>query len=258
MAERNKSQNAIILTVKEFGENNRIANYLCEEGIFSAVLYGGPKSKLRSLVQPFYSGTIYIYSDNVKKSTKITDFDAKNCHLSFRTNLFKSWAANLAAEIVMKTKCGGDSKLAFLLLNSLLDGMEACDENESRLGLLRFIWRYLGLLGIQPDAKECVSCGNFLLSTKLNSAYIESKQGFVCDDCLPFFPTKEKDESAKFIIDVNGLTYLAAINELSPGKVRSLLLPSASAFKLKQLLYHLIEKACETKLDSLESGMGIL
>lgn len=258
MAERNKRENAVILSIRDFGENNRIVTFLCEDGIESAVLYGGPKSKLRSLVQPFYSGTIYLYCDNVKKSTKITDFDAKNCHLSFRLNLFKSWAANLAAEIVIKTKCGGDSKLAFLLLNSLLDGMEISEENDARLGLLRFIWRYLGLLGIQPDSKECVSCGNFLLNTKLNSAYIESRQGFVCEDCLPFYSAKEKDESAKFIIDVNGLTYLAAINELSPGKVRSLLLPATSAFKLKQLLYHLIEKGAETKLDSIESGMGIL
>ena len=117
MAERNKRMKSVILSLKESGENNRLVKVIsAENGIFNAMLYGGPKSRLKSLVQPFYSEILYIYSDESRNSIKITDFDAQNCHLSFRTSLLKSWAASFACELVLKTKCAGETEKAFVLL----------------------------------------------------------------------------------------------------------------------------------------------
>lgn len=259
MGDRNRETQGIIFSLKEQGEQNRIVTILTpDHGIINCVLYGGPKSRLRSMVQPFNRGNLYLYTDNIKHSVKIVDFDAKKIHMSLRENLYKSWAASLGAEIVLKTKCAGDPQKAYILLSALLDGIDAVNEDEARLGMLRFLWRYLGLLGIQPDVRECSSCGNSLLSKEHESSYVESHNGFVCGDCLPYSDERIQHEANLFTTDIHSITYLAAINELSPGKVRELILPAESAYRLKRLLYHMIEKSCGTKLETLESGAGIL
>lgn len=259
MGDRNSQTQAIIFSLREQGEQNRIVTALTpDHGIINCVLYGGPKSRLRSLVQPFNSGNLYLYTDNIKHSVKLSDFDAKKIHLSIRESLYKSFAASLGCEIVLKTKCAGDPKSAFTLLSALLDGIDAVSEEEARLGMLRFLWRYLGQLGVQPDTRECQCCGASLLSRELEPSYIELNNGFVCRDCISYSNEAIKHESNLFKTDIHAMTYLAAINELTPGKVRELILPAESAYKLKRLLYHLIEKASMTKLETLESGAGIL
>lgn len=248
---------SVILSLKDSGECNRIVKAVsAENGIFNAMLYGGSKSRLKSLVQPFYSGILYIYSDEQRNSAKITDFDVQNCHLSFRTSLLKSWAASFASEIVLKTKCAGDPASAFVLLCAFLDGIDSVNENEVRLGILRFLWRYIGLLGLQPEPRTCCSCGAYLLSHEQNANYIGRQNGFVCTDCISF--GAESRTSENFRIDLDSLTYLTAINELPPGQVRKLLVPAESMDNMKRLLYSMIEKACGIQLETLKSGIGIL
>ena len=51
---RSSSTFATILALKQSGENNRSVTLLTpQDGIVYATLYGGPKSKFRSLVSPF-------------------------------------------------------------------------------------------------------------------------------------------------------------------------------------------------------------
>lgn len=230
------------------------------EGISYAVLYGGPKSKLKGLVSPFCSGKIYLYCDNVKKSTKITDFDVKNFHLSFRENLFKSWAASLACEIVMKTKCAGNAEECWYLLNGFLDGLELCTNDNTaadadsdasgKLGLIRFLWRYLGILGIRPDTKYCGVCNKGLLSD--DTVFDISENAFLCNDCA------KTARNAPFFISGSSLAYLNAIFDKSPKEVRAIKCTVRTVSELKQLGFYLIETAIGQKLKTLESGLGIL
>ena len=262
MGERNSTTNALILTVQEQGENNRsVCAFSPDFGIFYAVLYGGAKSKMRALVQPFNSGKLWLYADEVRHSKKITDFDVTNYHPTLRTSLYKMWGANLAAELVLKTKGAGDDKESFRLLSAYIDGIDATDENNARLGTIRFLWRYLGLLGVQPEVHTCVQCGKLILSedsrlSKSEAMYFYTLNGFVCGDCISSF-----DESGRkngFAVDQDALTYLAAINELPPGQVRALTIGASSAYEMKRLVFMLIENAAGCKLKSLESGLGIL
>ena len=256
---RNNSMEATVLSLKQSGENNRSVCFLTpDQGIIYGTLFGGPKSKLKSLVSPFNKGTLYLYTDETKKTSKITDFDVKSFHLSFRENLFKTWAANLGAEILIKTKCAGSPSQAFVLYNGLLDGMELCDENDSRLGLIRFLWRYMWLLGIKPDTSECRQCGKSFLTGKLTTdtikykaAYIESENGFVCEEC-----TSMSDK--RFVLSRPSITYLEAISVLSPREVRSIVISGQTLIELKDFCYWLIENACSSSLLSLQSGIGIL
>ncbi|MDE6773771.1 MAG: recombination protein O N-terminal domain-containing protein [Treponemataceae bacterium] len=58
---RNTAQEAIILSTRLTGESNRsVTLFSAEDGIFYATLFGGPKSRLRSLVVPFNRGTVWL------------------------------------------------------------------------------------------------------------------------------------------------------------------------------------------------------
>ena len=230
MGERNKRTDAVIVSVREQGENNRsVCVFSPDEGIFYATLYGGAKSRYRALVQQFHSGIIYFYDDEVKKNRKLTDFDVKKQHTSLRTSLYKFWAANLAAELLIKTKCAGDNKSSFVLFNALIDGMDAVDEKEARLGMLRFLWRYLGLLGVQPDAGHCASCGGIPGRTNIYSPGIN---GFLCPDCsLPL-----SKEDSPILLTKEALDYLEAINNETPAFVRRIELDTQSEYSLKSSL----------------------
>ena len=256
---RNMAQEAIVLSTRLTGESNRsVTLFSAEDGIFYATLFGGPKSRLRSLVVPFNRGTVWLYRDERRQSYKITDFDVTHYHLSFRENLFKSWAAAFAAEILVRTRCAGSNGPSWTLVNALMDGMELTDENGSRLGLVRFLWRYLGLLGIRPQTRQCVACGGSFLSGTITentlswkAAYETAENGFVCADCADVL-------SRQFVLGRNALTYLEAVSDLPPHRVRAISVDAKTMAEMKQLCFYLIQQACGTKLKSLESGVGIL
>lgn len=254
---RNSITQALILSTTPSGENNRSVCYFSpDSGISYAILYGGPKSKMKGLVLPFNRGNLYIYTDEVRKSTKITDFDVQNFHPTFRESLFKSWAASLAAEIIIKTRAAGSPSDCWILINGFLDGLELTDEKNGRLGMIRFLWRYLDLLGILPDTENCCSCGSSFFAgnfeenevSSLNK-YNPSENGFYCKNCA---------SENGFDISFQALHYLNATTKKTPKEVRAIQIDANSVNQMKQLVFYLIEVAVGQKLKSIESGLGIL
>lgn len=179
----------IVLSSRQFGEDNRIITLISpEKGIFDAILYGGRKNKLRSLVSPYHSGTMWLYNDETRHSIKITDFDVKQYRPTIRENLYKTCASALATELVIKTQSGNDAGQfaeSWVLYKGFLDGLDLSDESQAKLGLLRFLWRFLGLLGLQPDPFYCSTCGNELIAETENS----------CDNSLALGKTNSCDNS---------------------------------------------------------------
>ena len=253
---------ATIISVKQTGENFSTVTLLSKtEGIIYATLYGGPKSKLKSLVSAWNTGIAYLsYSKNIT-NFKISDFDVKRYHLSFRESIEKNCAACIAAEIAIKTKCAGNSSIFWNLFSGFIDGLEYCNTAEQcSAGLLRFFWRYLELAGIRPDATKCASCEQSFLTSKndihkvsysLEGAFYNPIENcFFCSDC-----SKEK---MPFFLNSQAITYLANLSVLNPKEARELPLSKESAGQIKELLFYLIESACGTQLKSIETGMGIL
>lgn len=255
---RSKNTEAVILSLRSSGENNTAVILLTpEEGILYATLYGGPKSRLRSYVTQWNRGQIWLYSNPEKNQIKISDFEVKKYHESFQTNLFKFYAASLASELAIKTRAAGSPSLCFRLLNGFLDGMELCNEEQSRLGLIRFLWRFLELLGIQPPVHACGSCGRSFLdknfsqegfATEGKSYYNINENNFICSDC----------GQGNFSLNNSALQYLAALSVLSPAEARKLQISKEGFEQIKDILFFLIENSLEGKLSSIESGMGIL
>ena len=258
---RSSSTNAIILSLRPLGENNSSVTLLTpEDGIVYAVLYGGPKSRLRSLVAQWNSGKVCLYENPEKNQIKISDFEVVNYHPSFSQNLFKSYAASLAAEIAIKTRCAGSASQCHRLVSGFLDGMELCDEEQSRLGLLRFLWRYLELLGIQPNSHACCNCGKTFLDTRFApnavSYYNGMENSFICPDCVE---SGGSSQSGNMInVHFSAVQYLSALTVLSPSEARKLSIDQEVYGQIRQLVFFLIENSIDQKLNSIETGMGIL
>lgn len=252
---RSTSTNAIVLSLRPLGENNSSVTLLTpEDGIVYAVLYGGPKSRLRSLVAQWNSGKVWLYENAEKNQIKISDFEVKNFHESFGKNLYKLYAASLAAELAIKTKSAGSTEQCFNLVSGFLDGMELCDEAQSRVGLIRFLWRFLELLGVQPQSHACSSCGKAFLDSRFApdaiSYYNSMENSFICPSC----------GSTENAIPVSNaaVQYLSALTVLSPSEARKLSIDEETYGQIRQLVFFLIENSIEQKLNSIETGMGIL
>ena len=258
---RSTSTSAIVLSLRPLGENNSSVTLLTSDnGIVYAVLYGGPKSRLRSLVSQWNSGKVWLYENPEKNQIKISDFEVVNYHPSFSQNLFKSYAASLAAEIAIKTRCAGSASQCHRLVSGFLDGMELCDEEQSRLGLLRFLWRYLELLGIQPNSHACCNCGKTFLDTRFApnavSYYNGMENSFICPDCVE---SGGSSQSGNMInVHFSAVQYLSALTVLSPSEARKLSIDQEVYGQIRQLVFFLIENSIDQKLNSIETGMGIL
>ncbi len=250
---RSTTTTAIIVSLKAQGENNSTVTLITpDRGIVFATLYGGPKSKMRSLVAQWNIGKIWLYETPEKNQIKISDFEVTNYHPSFNQNLFKIYAANLAGELAIKTRCAGSNEQCFTLLCGFLNGMELCDEEQSRLGLIRFLWRYLELLGVQPTAHSCGYCGHSFLDSVFTSTdisyYNNVDNTFVCNNCThEGIPIKSQ-----------AVQYLAAVTVLSPSEVRKLQIDKESFEQIKNIVFFLIENNIDQKLNSIETGLGIL
>lgn len=255
---RSSCSNAIVLSLRPLGENNSSVTLLTpENGIVYAVLYGGPKSRLRSLVSQWNSGKVWLYENPEKNQIKISDFEVTSYHESFSTNLFKSYAAALAAELAIKTRCAGSSQQCHHLISGFFDGMELCNEEQSRVGLIRFLWRYLELLGIQPTSHACSSCGKNFLDTRFApqaiSYYNSMENSFICPDCGNYIRGENM-----LSVKNTAVQYLSALSLLSPSEARKLTIDEEIYGQIRQLVFFLIENSIDQKLNSIETGMGIL
>jgi DNA repair protein RecO (recombination protein O) len=172
---------ALILKSRISGESNRELQILtAEEGIIRAVVYGGPKSKLRAYTSPFNSGRLWVYHNPIKKSSKVSDFDVHSWRPGLRELYDRTMAAGAVAETILATHGGGGAwEQALTLAVSALNALENATEDLCERLLIQFLWRWAGLLGIQPFFENCSSCEKETAAVPV--WYSES--GVLCENC---------------------------------------------------------------------------
>ena len=144
---------ALVLKTALFGESNREAWFLsATEGILRAVVYGGPKSRLRSHVSPFHSGTLYYYLDPVRDSRRVNDFDVASWRPGLRELYERAMAAAAMTDTVLASHGGGGNwEEALSLVETGLEALaEAAGGTVSRI-FTQFLWNWAGFLGLRPD-----------------------------------------------------------------------------------------------------------
>ena len=228
MANRSWSSEAIVLSVKNFGEGHRNAVLLLPETdhsckLMEAAVFGGPKSRLRGLVSPYQSGTVWIYSNPAKNSHKITDFKVSDYRAGLRENLTRLWCASFAAELAIHFK----GNIGWNLFNFFLTGIASSSEAGCKTALLRFLWRTVIFSGLAPDTECCCRCG--------------TKTGLYAE---PFF-----------YLSKESLHYLSAIRYLPPAVSREQGLSAQAYSELKRFLFCLIQSAAGKNFKTLDSGV---
>ena len=248
MSARNLVYDALILRARESPGGSRILTLMtAQAGLVDVFVFGGPKSKLRSLAAPYASGRAFVYLDPVKDFQKLSDFDVRDSYPAIREDLERLWSAGLVAELLIKTSGGGgDYPQVLELALDCLAALEGSRKENAEAPILIFIWRLVNLLGIGPDPTACAICGAELRPS-LGGAYSFALESFLCPSC---------EASAERIVPLGtgALRWLSRSLELSFAEAERLVLLPETVETLKSLLFGLARRAAETPLASLASG----
>lgn len=274
-----------MLSVSSFSSDHRNVSLLVpqEHGctIVPATLFGGARSKLRGMVSTYQSGQVWLYSNPIKNSNKITDFSVSAYRMELRESLARSWCAAVCSEITIKT-CG---TVNWQLVNAFLDGLCVSDDEGCERGLLRFLWRLLQTAGVAPDIFHCGTCGAEIVSVgagiggrsvtnaggwgssgveiaadaeiAANAAscpaetccavYSPAEDECFCSSCRRF-------DAHTFPLSAEAFRYLYAVTEKAPGYSRHLPLSPAAYGELKRFLFFLTEKMAGSPLKTFQMG----
>jgi DNA repair protein RecO (recombination protein O) len=245
---RNLVYEALCLRARESPGGSRILTLMtAENGLVDVFVFGGPKSKLRSLASPYSAGRAFVYLDPVKDFQKLSDFEVRDSFPALREDLGRIWAAGLVAELLLKTSGGGgDFPLVLELSLDCLKALDASLSGASEAPILLFLWRLLSLLGLGPDPTSCSRCG-LELRPSLGGAYSFSYEGFLCPSC-------SGDKERVLPLGTGSLRWLVRSLELDFADASRLVLLPETVDNLKALLFGLARNAAESPLSSLGSG----
>jgi DNA repair protein RecO (recombination protein O) len=248
LSSRNLVYDALALRARESPGGSRILTLMtAEAGLVDVFVFGGPKSKLRSLASPYASGRAFVYLDPVKEFMKLSDFDVRESYPALRDELGRLWSAGLVAELLIKTSGGGgDYPQVLELALDCLAALEGSEAAGSEPPILLFLWRLVNLLGLGPDPSACALCGRELRPS-LGAAYSFALESFLCPSCA-----SEADRSLSLGTGV--LRWLTRSLELPFAEAVRLVLLPETARTLKSLLFGLARKAAESPIASLDSG----
>ncbi|MCE1196053.1 DNA repair protein RecO [bacterium] len=244
MPNRNQSFAALILRAKDSPSGDRIVTLLsAEEGIVDAFVFGGARSSLRSAASPFVYATAFLYVDPVKHYRKLSDLAILETFSGLRETYPRLWSASVIAELVIRTSgCGGEYAEVLDLSLRALKLLSDADERLAELTLLSYLWKSLGVMGLQPDPGTCSSCGRPLSGMRFSAAH----EGFVCDACdgegAPMSPWERRCLAA---FNEEGLEACVRLAGEARGQ------DAASTASLKGVIYYLAQKAAEGTLATL-------
>lgn len=230
MNSRNYQVQALILDISDIPSSHKLVTFLIyndgQASLLKATLFGGAKSKLSSYILQFYTGTLWIYTNPVKDANKIVDFSPIKLRSSIRNSLSRIWAASFASELAIKLK----GCISWSLVNAFLDGINASDDVQCHLGILRFIWRVAYTSGLAPTIDVCDSCHKKLIS---DVYFDHSLNAFLCSNCC--VNTKNSSHLSK-----DAQNYLMAILNEEPKNVRKISLSENSISCLTTFLFRFV------------------
>ena len=292
MSNRSWNTEALVLSVSSFNSDHRNVSLLVpqEHGciIVPATLFGGARSKLRGMVSTYQSGQVWLYSNPIKNSNKITDFSVSAYRMELRESLARSWCAAVCSEITIKT-CG---TVNWQLVNAFLDGLCVSDDEGCERGLLRFLWRLLQTAGVAPDIFHCGTCGIEIarsaevVTGSAEIVSVSARSGgtksitnhtgwgnggenassaapFPAEVCCAVYSPAEDEcfcsacrsfDGHSFPLSAEAFRYLYAVTEKAPGYSRHLPLSPAAYGELKRFLFFLTEKLAGAPLKTFQMG----
>jgi len=259
MAQRSASYEALILRAKEVPSGARVVTLLsAEAGLVDAFVFGGGKSKLRSLASPWHFGRAWIYREAAKDFVKLTDFDPMREYQGIRADLGAIGVASFASELMIATSAlGGDWADAVELTTGLLAAVDEAlsrgDKDAIDRGVSLFVIQALEILGLMPDPGECSACAGAIRFDGLHW-YSRRTGGFVCARCAQAGDSDSRDRDEQFEIPAGAFVWLEAAGRASFGEAVRIGLGREAIAGLKACALDLARKAVDLPLRTLDSG----
>lgn len=155
--ERNLRIDAIVLTNRRWGELHRRVTLLSSElGIFDAIVYGARKGKLAGGIEPCTIGTFFLYHNPAKGAYSITDIEPLEQRGTVRTDLIRLYTAHALVEMAMQMH-GGDFSALYRVMGSFIMLLDE-PEVDPKYVLIHYIWKFIGIMGLDPDLHACPIC----------------------------------------------------------------------------------------------------
>jgi DNA repair protein RecO (recombination protein O) len=243
---RTATYTALILRSRPAGESNRDVWLLCAgAGLFKATVFGGPKSKLRAHAAPFNSGQAWIYHDPVKDSRKLSDFDVRSWRPGLREMYERAMTADAVSETILASHGGGGHwDEALVLAEAVLDALENAGEELCALLLAHFLWRWTGLLGLQPDLERCAGCGK-TAAREDPLWYTARDGGLLCANCAG-------GEASAVLLRINPgcRRWLIAAGPLAPARIGRYTMDAKSLREARALTTAILAEALGKRLAS--------
>lgn len=251
---------ATVFSLKNVMERHSLVCLFTREvGVLHTLFFGGAKSRKRALLSPWNSGSAVVQ----KRSSVfvITDFAVEKYHLSFRENLLKYYIASFVADLVLKTNAAGEAANCFALVNGFIDGLDECEEVPLICAaLVRFMWRFLIMLGLERENFCCLRCGKPFFyterlsrileeekeATKGKVKYVFEERGFLCEKCA------FSCQSRYVYLSAASLSYLALLSVLPATQMQKLPLSEKNAEELRFFLYDSLQEIAMCKTDSIK------
>lgn len=251
MASRSASFDVLLLRSKEVPSGARVVTLLsAEEGLIDAFVFGGGKSKLRSLASPWHYGRAWIYRDTSKGFIKLNDFDPLLEHAGIRGSLSAIASASFVSEFIGATSAlGGDWPDALRLsLNVLASFDEAASKNDQSMldrSVSLFILTALETMGLLPDTQECSACAGLIRGDTVQS-YSRRSGGFVCARCA---------ETDMMLVPQGVMAWLESARRRAFCQAVRIGLASEASAALRAIAIDLARKAADVPLRTLDSGL---
>ena len=238
---------ALILRSRPSGETNSEVYLLTgEEGIIRATVFGGVKSKLRAHISPYNSGRVWVYRDKSKEYAKVSDFDVHSWRPGLRELYERSMAASAIADTILASHGGGGEwGSALRLAAETLDALEKANEELCGRLLIYFLWRWAGLLGIQPFINQCAGCGH---GTDAPFWFNAREGAALCANCV----SAEREDRGMIKLNPGCRRWLSAAENLAASDLHRYSMDHKSFSEAKALVTAVMTGALGKRLASWE------
>ena len=246
--ERNLTSEAIVLTHRKWGDLHRLVTLLSPDlGLCTAVVYGARKGKLAGGIEPGTMGTYYLYHNRTRKEYTLVDVDPQHTIEHIRDDLPRFYCLQAMIEMAMRMH-GGDFSSLYHVLGTFLILLESGQHNTRQI-LIQYIWRFIGILGLEPDLTTCPVCSTHYEKSEVLSFHTGLHTP-CCRQCgdVDF-------ESYEFVLGPGARKYLLLTQALGEIDAVQLTLSETAAKRMIRYMVRYITNILGNPLKTLSGGV---
>ncbi len=207
---------AFVLKSQNLGETSKIITlYSRKYGKIKVVAKGarGLKSHFYGSLETLNHIALVYYHKENRDLQLLSQADIMDSYKGIRGQLHKFGLASMVNEIIIRSEIAEHANPK--LFGLMLEFMKNLDDS---LGNFEnyFFWfqlKFLETTGVKPQLRECLSCGQGQVSSRL--LFSIPRGGYICEQCL-------KDDVSGIFISVDVVKYMLSLSHSAPDDLQKL------------------------------------